>query len=124
SEQRRAAARAHPAGGGGARVSPIGARRSRNWSDRKDFQERTDIEPCGWSSATTGGPCSRQRQRDEDTRVAAQSSGASTTGVLRILLASSCQASSASSANRTSRQSAGALNPASRSASQLTTWVQ
>src|SRR5262245_39929144 len=68
-ERRREPARAQLARRVGAPASPIGARRSRNWSDREDFQERTDIEPCGWSSATTGGPCGRQRQRDEDTRV-------------------------------------------------------
>src|SRR5262249_58514879 len=67
-------------------AEPIGARRWRNWSDRENFQERTDIEPCGWSSATTGGPYGPRRQRDEGARVAAQSSGASITGVLRILL--------------------------------------
>src|SRR5215468_1371154 len=86
------------------RAEPIGARRSRNWSDREDFQERTDIEPPAWSRPSAGGACGLRRQRDEG---AAQSSGASITGAWWILLASSCQASSASSAKRNSRKSAG-----------------
>src|SRR5215471_12887205 len=69
-ERRREPARAQLARRVGAPASPIGARRSRNWSDREDFQERTDIEPCGWSSATTGGPCGPRRQRDEGAPVA------------------------------------------------------
>ncbi len=39
------------------RAEPIGARRSRNWSDGEDFQERTDIEPPASSTASTCGPC-------------------------------------------------------------------
>src|SRR6516164_6836316 len=110
-ERRRVRARAQLSQRAGAAPSPWGARRSRNWSDREDFQERTDIELCGWSRARAGGPCDPRRQRDEGTRVAAQSSGASITGAL-ILLASSCQAPSASSAKRNSRKSAGEITPA------------
>src|SRR5262245_58832804 len=50
-ERRREPARAQLTRRVGAPASPIGARRSRNWSDREDFQERTDIEPCGAAGA-------------------------------------------------------------------------
>src|SRR5262249_11361438 len=105
------------------RAAPIGARRSRNWSNGEEFQERTNMEPSDWSRASAGGPCGPRRQLDEGTSVAAQSSGASAVGA-PILLASSCQAPSASSAQRNSRKSAGAITPAGRSASNLMTCVK
>src|SRR5262249_60728394 len=37
-------------------AEPIRARRSRNWSDRADFQERTKMEPSGWSNPSAGSP--------------------------------------------------------------------